>query len=60
VFDAFMNPDAAGELKQTAQQLTKHPVSFVINSHYHDDHIRETRFLFQVPLSSALNGQKMK
>jgi cyclase len=40
VFDAFMNPDAASELKRTAEQLTKHPVSFVINSHYHDDHIR--------------------
>jgi cyclase len=40
VFDAFMNPDAAAELKKTAEQLTKHPVSFVINSHYHDDHIR--------------------
>src|ERR1700745_4299209 len=40
VFDAFMNPDAAIELKQIAEQLTKHPVSFVVNSHYHDDHIR--------------------
>jgi glyoxylase-like metal-dependent hydrolase (beta-lactamase superfamily II) len=40
VFDAFINPDAAEELKQTAEQLTKHPVSFVINSHFHDDHIR--------------------
>ena len=40
VFDAFMNPDAAVELKHTAEQLTQHPVSFVINSHYHDDHIR--------------------
>ncbi|MFI5185959.1 MAG: MBL fold metallo-hydrolase [Chitinophagales bacterium] len=40
VFDAFINPDAAAELKQAAEQLTKHPVSFVINSHFHDDHIR--------------------
>jgi len=40
VFDAFMNPDAATELKKAAELLTKHPVSFVINSHYHDDHIR--------------------
>ena len=40
VFDAFMNPDAASELKHAAEQLTRHPVSFVINSHYHDDHIR--------------------
>lgn len=40
IFDAFINPDAAVELKRQAEQLTHHPVSFVINSHYHDDHIR--------------------
>jgi len=38
VFDAFINPDAAFELKHTAESLTKHPVTFVINSHFHDDH----------------------
>jgi len=43
VFDAFINPDAALELKQTAEQLTKHKVSFVVNSHFHDDHIRGTQ-----------------
>ena len=40
VFDAFINPDAAVELKQAAEDLAKHPVSFLINSHFHDDHIR--------------------
>ncbi len=40
VFDAFINPDAALELRKVAEQLTGHPVSFVINSHFHDDHIR--------------------
>jgi len=40
VFDAFINPDAAAELKLVAEDLTKHRVSFVINSHFHDDHIR--------------------
>jgi len=43
VFDAFINPDAAIELKQVAEQLTKHKVSFVVNSHFHDDHIRGTQ-----------------
>ena len=42
VFDAFINPDAAIELRQVAEQLTKHKVSFVVNSHFHDDHIRGT------------------
>ncbi|HET9826717.1 MAG TPA: MBL fold metallo-hydrolase, partial [Chitinophagaceae bacterium] len=40
VFDAFINPDAASELRQVAEQLTKHRVFFVVNSHFHDDHIR--------------------
>ncbi len=40
VFDAFINPDAAAELKQAAEKLTHRTVSYVVNSHYHDDHIR--------------------
>lgn len=40
VFDAFINPDAAADLKKIAKELTGRPVSFVVNSHYHDDHVR--------------------
>jgi glyoxylase-like metal-dependent hydrolase (beta-lactamase superfamily II) len=40
VFDAFINVDAATELRQIAEELTKHPVTYLVNSHYHDDHIR--------------------
>src|SRR5262245_11988679 len=58
VFDAFMNPDAATELKQTAEQLTKHPVSFVINSHYHDDHIRGNQVF--VPGASIISTEWTK
>ncbi len=58
VFDAFMNPDAASELKQTAEQLTKHPVSFVINSHYHDDHIRGNQVF--VPGASIISTEWTK
>jgi glyoxylase-like metal-dependent hydrolase (beta-lactamase superfamily II) len=58
VFDAFMNPDAANELKQAAAQLTKHPVSFVINSHYHDDHIRGNQVF--VPGASIISTEWTK
>ena len=40
VFDPFMTPEAARELQVVAEQLTGRPVSLVVNSHYHNDHIR--------------------
>lgn len=40
IFDPFMNIDAATDLKAAAQKLTGKPVKYVINSHYHNDHIR--------------------
>ncbi|HVO73174.1 MAG TPA: MBL fold metallo-hydrolase [Ignavibacteriaceae bacterium] len=40
VFDTFISPEAAEDLKRAAEQLTLKPVKYVINSHYHNDHIR--------------------
>lgn len=40
VFDPFMTPEAARDLKQKAEELTGRKVSLVVNSHYHNDHIR--------------------
>jgi glyoxylase-like metal-dependent hydrolase (beta-lactamase superfamily II) len=40
VFDPFMNIDAAKDLKAAAMELTKKTVTIVVNSHYHNDHIR--------------------
>jgi len=40
IFDPFMNLDAAKDLKAVAKQLTKREASTIINSHYHNDHIR--------------------
>ena len=40
VFDPFMTPQAAEELKDAAEELTGRPVTIVVNSHYHNDHIR--------------------
>lgn len=40
VFDPFMTPQAAEDLKLAAEQLTGKPVTIVVNSHYHNDHIR--------------------
>jgi glyoxylase-like metal-dependent hydrolase (beta-lactamase superfamily II) len=35
-----MTPEAAKDLKTTAEQLTGRKVNFIIDSHYHNDHIR--------------------
>ena len=40
IFDPFMNIDAATDLKAVAKKLTSKEVKYVINSHYHNDHIR--------------------
>ncbi|HUQ65080.1 MAG TPA: MBL fold metallo-hydrolase [Flavitalea sp.] len=40
VFDPFMTPSAALELHDIAMQLTKRNYAYVVNSHYHNDHIR--------------------
>ena len=40
IFDPFMTPTAASELKETAERLTGKPVTIVVNSHYHNDHTR--------------------
>src|SRR4051812_33749820 len=40
LFDPFMNLDAAAELKAMARELTHKEASIVINSHYHNDHVR--------------------
>jgi cyclase len=40
IFDSFLTPVAAKDLQRAAEQLTHHPIAFVVNSHFHNDHIR--------------------
>ena len=39
VFDTFLTPAAARSLRSAAEALTGQPVAYVVNSHYHMDHI---------------------
>ncbi len=39
VYDTFMTPQAAHDLRSAAQQLTGREPDIVVNSHYHNDHI---------------------
>ncbi len=40
VFDTFLTPQAAEDLRDAATHLTGRPVSIVVNSHWHGDHIQ--------------------
>lgn len=40
VFDTFISPVAAEDLRRAAEEVIAKPVLQVINSHYHNDHIR--------------------
>ena len=40
VFDTFNSPSAAQDLRKAAEHHIGHPVKYVVNSHFHGDHIR--------------------
>lgn len=40
IFDTFLTPEAALDLREAAETLTGRPATLVINSHFHNDHIR--------------------
>lgn len=40
VFDTFLTPQAADELRAAAEHLLGRPVAYVINGHWHCDHIQ--------------------
>jgi len=40
IFDTFISPKAAKDLLNAAKRLTSHKTLYVVNSHYHNDHIR--------------------
>ena len=54
VFDPFMTPQAAKELRTVAEDLTNKPVTIVVNSHFHNDHIRGNQVF--VPVASIISS----
>lgn len=39
IFDTFMTTQAAEDLRAAAERLTGRPARYVVNSHWHDDHV---------------------
>ncbi len=40
VFDSMLTPQAGADLRAAAERLTGHPVGYLVNSHWHGDHVR--------------------
>ena len=60
VFDPFMNLDAAADLRKAAETLTRREVGIVVNSHYHNDHIRGNQvFLPALILGTTWTREKI-
>ncbi|WP_413304059.1 MBL fold metallo-hydrolase [Bacillus sp. 1P10SD] len=61
VFDTFNTQQAAEDLNKIAVQVTNQPVTWVINSHWHGDHIRGNQvFKESTIISSQTTYEKMK
>ncbi len=60
IFDTFLSPLAAEDLLKAARNLTENPVKFVVNSHYHNDHIRGNQvFLPEARIISTPKTREM-
>jgi len=59
VFDTFLTPQAAANLRVAAEQLTGRPVSYIINSHWHSDYIQGNQaFAPETPIiATARTGE---
>jgi glyoxylase-like metal-dependent hydrolase (beta-lactamase superfamily II) len=60
VFDTFIAPAAAADLREAVAALLSRPVSALINSHYHNDHIWGNQaFPNDVPIISTIKTREL-
>ncbi|MFI5153596.1 MAG: MBL fold metallo-hydrolase [Chitinophagales bacterium] len=59
IFDPFMSPEPAQELKKIALKLTGHPVKYVVNSHFHNDHIGGDQVFDKVDIISTVRTREL-
>jgi len=53
IFDPFITPEAALDLRSAAETLFDNPITYVVNSHFHNDHIRGSQVF--VPGASIIS-----
>ena len=60
IFDSFLSPDVAGELLNAIEEMDLSPVKYVVNSHFHNDHIRGNQvFAKEVNIISTLQTKEL-
>ena len=59
IFDPFMTPEAAKDLKKAAALLTGHQVKYVVNSHYHNDHIGGNQVFAEAAIISTQRTREL-
>jgi cyclase len=59
IFDPFMTPEAARDLKKVALELTGHQVKYVVNSHYHNDHIGGNQVFDSATIISTVRTREL-
>ncbi len=60
VFDTCITPAAGRDLRDAAEQLTGQPVRWVINSHFHNDHIRGNQaFAADTPIIRTVQTREL-
>jgi len=59
VFDSLSTPSAGKELRRQAESLTGKKVKYLINSHYHGDHVFGNQVFFDTTIISTYDTQKL-
>ncbi|MBA4494457.1 MBL fold metallo-hydrolase [Paenactinomyces guangxiensis] len=59
VFDTFQSTLAAKDLKQMAEEITEKPVTFVINSHWHYDHVMGNQIFHDATIISTCRTREL-
>jgi len=59
VVDTFLAPEPARRLHRLATELTSNPVSYVVNTHYHNDHIRGNQVFSDAIIISTAQTRRL-
>jgi len=59
IFDTFLTPAAAQELRAEAERLTGRRASFVVNSHFHRDHVNGNQVFAGLPIIATAKTREI-